>query len=556
MNFADASAIWEEMLMSKPIYVIGHRNPDTDSICSAIGYAYLQKSLGREAVPARAGKVNNETKYILETLGVEAPVLVNDLYPRVKDVMKTWPAVISPKATIRELGQLLKDKAVKSVPVVDEENNLLGIVSTGDLAKRYFEELQMQDLSEAHVTYEAAIRTLEGRVVVGSQLERLITGKVKIAAAKVDTMISSLAKGDTLLVGDRRTAQLKCIQQGIACLVVTGNAQVSDEVFEAAQAADVILIVSPHDTYTCARLLNQTMPVRSIMQSQVVAFKDSDFVMDIKKTLVETKFRDYPVTQQGKFVGMLDRDNLIVPEQEQVILVDHNELVQAVEGIGEAKIIEVIDHHRFGGLQTDDPIFIHVEPVGCTGTIVANAFFDKKVDMPPKIAGLLLSAIISDTVLFKSPTCTPKDKATAEKLAVLAGLNIQEHGMALLKAGASISSMTAAEMMKNDTKEFQVGDYRFAIGQISVMDPQEVMDRKAELLAAMQDMREKDGYHMVILMDTDILNEATHLIYDGEPKDLIAAAFGSLGEDQVVYLPGVMSRKKQIVPPLSEAGRK
>lgn len=541
--------------ISKPIYTIGHRNPDTDSICSAIGYAHLKKALGENVVPARAGKINAETKFVLEKFGVEAPKLLTDLFPRVRDVMLEPAVGVQPTDTLRELGKIMRQHGVKSVPVVDEENGLLGIVSVSDLAKRYFDELEMQDLCEAGVDYTAIVRVLDGNVVHGSNLKDKVTGKVRIAAGSTSTIQKVIQAGDVVLVGDRGSSLLECIEQRIACLVVTGGAQISADILNLAAQKQIMVISAPYDTYTCARLINQCIPVSMIMQKKVITFKPSDLVSDIKETIATTHFRNYPVIENGKLVGLITRDQLIVPEREKIILVDHNERTQAVEGIEEAQIIEIVDHHRLGGLQTGEPIFIRHEPVGSTATIVANMHWHRNIEMPKHIAGMLLAAIVSDTVLFKSPTATGYDRETAEKLARIADLDLVDFGMAVLKAGSGIGDMTAAEIIRNDMKEFQIGEYRVAIGQISVMDTTEVLAVKADLLAGMEIMLAKENYDMVLLMVTDIIQEGTQLVYAGQPAALIAEAFGSKGEDGVVYLAGVMSRKKQVIPPMVEAAR-
>ncbi|MDU2064044.1 MAG: putative manganese-dependent inorganic diphosphatase [Sporomusaceae bacterium] len=544
------------MIVAKPIYVMGHKNPDTDSICSAIAYAGLKQALGIDAIAARAGKVNNETKYILDKLGVKAPLLINDLYPRVREMMRPLQVTIHPDQTLKELGSLMKEHNVKSIPVIDNQGMLEGIVSVGDLARRYFEELEMPDLSEANVEFGAVVKVLDGTLLCGSALDQTIKGKLKIAAAKTETMVASVDAGDTVLVGDRLKAQLACIEKGVQCLIITGGATLAKPVAQAASDAKVMIISAPYDTYTCARLITQSVPVRTVMQSQVVTFKPSQLVMDIKGTIAATSFRNYPIVENGRFVGMIDRDKLILPEKEQVILVDHNELAQAVEGIHEGEIIEVVDHHRLGGLETSYPVDLHFEPVGCTATIVANMYWQNNVEISKETAGLLLSAILSDTVLFKSPTCTAKDRKTAEKLAEISGLDCEEHGLALLRAGSDTSSLTASDILKNDFKEFQMGDYRLAIGQISVLAGQEILAKQDDLKAAMKTLCDKEGYDMVLLMNTDILEEATYLFYEGQPISLIQDAFGSRGENGIVHLPGVMSRKKQIVPPLTDAARK
>lgn len=540
--------------MSKPILVIGHRNPDTDSICSAIAYAHLKQAMGEPAYAARAGKINQETKFVLERFGVQPPQLITDLYPRVSVVMRDVPASISPAATLRELGHIMKSTGSQSVPVV-KENSLIGIVSVSDLAKRYFDELEIQDLSEAGVSYAGVLRALDGELLSGQDLERIVQGKVRIAAARTQTMPTFIHPGDIVLVGDRYSAQMACIERGIACLIITVDAAVDDQVLKAAQAMNTIVIRSPYDTYTSARLVNLSIPVQQIMQTNVVSFKPSDLLADIRQVIVNTNYRNYPVIDQGKLVGMINRDRLIVPQKEKVILVDHNERSQAVEGIEEAQIVEIIDHHRLGGLETSEPIFVRHEPVGSTSTIVACMYRLWGIDIPQSIAGLLLSAIISDTFLFRSPTATAVDRQVAEQLAKLAGVSLEEYGMEVLSAGSQMDSLPPQEIIQNDLKEFQIGDFHVSISQFSALDPAAMVKRRAEIQAALEEVRRAEGYDISILVVTDILHGNSKLIFAGQPAVLITAAFGQPDADGVITLPGVMSRKKQVVPPLVEAAQ-
>jgi manganese-dependent inorganic pyrophosphatase len=412
----------------------------------------------------------------------------------------------------------------------------------------------MQKLKDMRVRYRDIIQATDSEVVVNGDESAFIEGSVRIAAGSVETIERGIEAKDIVIVGDRHDETLvRCVEQGIACLIVTGQGRVSANVVEACEKKGAFLLSTPYDTYTVARLINQCVPIRRIMHQAPVCFKPLDLLSDIKGTMETTNYRNYPVVENGRIVGLVSRDNLMVPERDRVILVDHNERGQAVEGIEEAKILEIIDHHRLGGIQTSEPIFTHAEPVGCTATIVANMHWDHDVDIPQSIAGLLLSAILSDTVLFKSPTCTQKDKDAANKLAEIAGVDLKEYGMGMLKAGAGIGDMTPAEIAKTDLKEFQFGDYHVIISQISVMDPQEVLDIEPQLIEAMSAICEKEGFDMSLVMVTDILQEATYLMYAGSPKTLIGEAFKQDASGTHIYLPGVMSRKKQIVPPLSEA---
>ena len=545
------------MKNAKPVYVIGHRNPDTDSICSAIAYAAFKQAQGENAIAARAGEINAETRYALEHFKMDAPRFISDLYPRVKDIMLESHAVVKATDNLRHLGRIMQQNNLRSVPVTDDEGRMVGIVTVSDLAQRYFEELNMQNLGEADVSLRAIIEIIEGEVIVGGDAEAIVHGKVHIAAGSKETIQKWVAEGDVVFVGeDKYGSMLACLPHNIACLIVTNSGNVPDDVREEAQKGHTIIVRTPLDTYTTARLINQSIPVGHIMQKKLTAFHPRQLLSDIRGTIESSKFRNYPVVDNERLVGIVSRDNLMLPDPERVILVDHNERAQAVEGIEEARILEIVDHHRLGGMKTGEPIYIREEPVGCTATIVANMYWQRHVEMSPAIAGLLLSAILSDTVLFKSPTCTDYDKTTAERLAKLADVSLEEYGMEMLKAGSSIGDMKPSEIVRTDMKEFQIGDYQIVVSQLSVMDVPGVLAMKDEILKSMTEMREENHFDMCLLMVTDILKECTELLYVGSPKTLIGRAFNKDASGSSVTLPGVMSRKKQIIPQLTEAARR
>ena len=541
----------------KPIYVIGHRNPDTDSICSSLAYAALKQALGQDAVAARTGQVNAETKYALEYFGVEAPMFLSDLYPRVKDVMLDSDTIVRETDTLRELGKIMQEKSLRSVPVTDEEGLLAGIVTVSDLAQRYFEEINMQNLDKAGVYLKAVIASIEGKVLASADEDTLVKGTVRIASSSRHTAAKLVQPGDVVLVGEGRyDSMMEILEHEIACLIMTDEGNVPDDILAKARAKHILLAVTAHDAYTAARLINQCVPVGYIMKKSMISFGQQQLLSDIKGTIASTNFRNYPVVENGRLIGLVSRDNLMVPEPEQVILVDHNERGQAIEGIENARIVEIIDHHRLGGMQTGEPIYIREEPVGCTATIIANMYWQNNVEITAPIAGLLLSAIISDTVLFKSPTCTAYDMKTAERLAGIAGVKMVQYGMDMLKAGSGIGDMSPIEIVKNDMKEFQFGDYHVLISQISVMGYEEIMALKDRLLESMSAVSEQENFDLMLLMVTNILEESTELLYVGSPKTLIGDAFKKDASGNSIYLPGVMSRKKQIIPPMSEAVRR
>ena len=539
----------------KPIYTIGHRNPDTDSICSAISYAALKNALGeKDVIAARAGQINAETKFALDYFKADVPMLLPDIYPRVNDIMLESQIVVKETDNLRHLGEVMRKNDLRSVPVTDEAGKLSGIITVSDLANRYFQELSMQNLALANIALRDIVKVVDGEAVVEADENVKVKGAVRIAAGSSKTIKDIIQAGDVVLIGDRQDdAVLDCLKQKIACLIVTGSGRLKAKAMELAEELNVLVVSTPYDTYTAARLINQCVPVGQLMHKNPITFDPETLLSDIKGVLAENKFRNYPVAEDGKLVGIVSRDQLLIPEPESLILVDHNERGQAVEGLENAKVLEIVDHHRLGGIETSEPIFTYQEPVGCTATIIAGLYWQNQVEISSQIAGLLLSAIISDTVLFKSPTTTEKDKKVAKKLAEIAGVEISKYGMEMLKAGSSIGTMTPMEIAKNDLKEFQFGDYDCIISQVSVMDTEDVLNYKSEIIKCMETICQEEGYSLALLMVTSILDESTELLYVGSPKTLIGDAFSKDASGDSIFLPGVMSRKKQIVPPLSEA---
>ena len=543
--------------MQKPVLVIGHKNPDTDSICAAIGYAYLKNALGVEAIPARAGQINPETKFVLDYFKVPAPRLVEDLYLRASDIKLNTPPCVNQNDSLRELGKIFVEKKPKAVPVMDDNNSLIGLVTATDLANRYYEELAMQNLSDKQVTYANIAATLEASFKAGEHLkETFIEGEVKIAASSTHTFASLISQGDLAIVGDRFEAQLAALRAGAVGLILTTSTEPDILVVEEANRRNAVILTTPHGTYRTSRLINQSIPVRTIMHTDLMCFKSTDLVEDIKQKMLSTGYRTYPVLENGHYIGLLDRGKFIIPERQEVILVDHNEHSQAVEGIEEAHILEIVDHHRLGGLKTGDPLFIRLDTVGSTSTIIANMAFHRDVVLPREIAGVLLSAIISDTLFFRSPTCTHVDKDTVAKLVKLAEIeNLEEFAMAVLKSGSIINILPPAEIIRSDVKEFFFDDYKVAITQITIMDRESVLKKSSELQNALRDFCKEKSYDFTLLMATDILNQNTDLFFAGFERSRLDNAFGVCTDNTFYHLQGVMSRKKQIVPLLAEALR-
>lgn len=544
--------------MEKTVLVIGHRNPDTDSVCSAIAYAYLKQQLGLNAVPARAGKINPETQFVLEHFGIPVPKLVDDLYPRLSDIRLAQPPTVGPDASLRDVGRLfVEHEGLKSVPVLDQENNIVGIITVGDLAKRYYNELSIQDLDDGETDYRSIVHTLDGQLICGD-LTHTFNGKIKIGASEPETLSTAIKNGDLVIIGDRVEAQLAVLEAGAAGLILTRDTEITPIVLQTALRYKAVVISTPYDTYTTARLINQSIQVRLVMTKNLVTLKTTDLLSDVREKMLAAKFVSYPVLERGKYVGMMDRGMMLVPDRQEVILVDHNERSQAVEGIEEAAhLLEIIDHHRLGGLTTGAPIFIRQEPVGSTATIVANLTWHRGIELTPALAGILFAAIVSDTLYFRSPTATLFDQDTAKRLVEQAGIKDAEaFAMEVLRHGSAIGTMPVQDIVRNDIKEFDFGEHRITVSQINIMDRQQALERLGELQKALNEFRKQEGYDLSLLMVTDILGEATDLLAAGSPQTQLVHAFGEAAAEGCYHLPGVLSRKKQIIPPLTEAFRK
>ncbi len=535
------------------VYVVGHKNPDTDSICSAIAYAELKKKVtGEEYVARRAGQINEETQYVLSRFGVKAPELLKNVKLQVKDMDIHKIDGVDPNVSIKDTWAKMKEQNVKTIPILKDEE-LVGVISTGDIAKSYMDVYDNQILAGARTRYKNIIETLDGTVVTGNIHGYFSGGKVAIGASNPDLMAEFIEKDDLVILGNRYEAQACAVDIDASCLVVCQNAEVPEELVKRAGEQSIVIIRTPHDTFTAARLINQSIPVKHFMsKGPLVTFRMSDYIEDIKDVMTKKKFRDFPILDRhGRFKGFISRRRFMDASKKRVILVDHNEKSQAVDGIEEADIIEIIDHHRLGNIETMGPVFFRNQPVGCTATIVCQMYREMGVDMTPKIAGLLCSAIISDTLLFRSPTCTAVDEKIAGKLAKIAKIDMEEMAKAMFNAGSSMKGKSAEEICFQDFKQFTVGDTVFGVGQINSMSKEELEEIKETIEPYLPELLTKQRLHMVYFMLTDILGESTELLCCGNhARETIISAFDLRGDTDKIVLEDVVSRKKQLIPTL------
>ena len=540
----------------KKVYVIGHRNPDTDSICSAIAYANLKNQVEGNGYEAyRAGNINGETRYVLDTFGIKDTKYVSDVRPRLKDVNLNLVKGAKATDSLKSAREMMQTEKIVSLPVLDGKK-MIGLVSISDVLKADMDVYDNEILAKAKTPYKNVVETLDGTLQAGDIEGYITEGKLTVSAASVDTMEEFVTAKDTVIVANREDAQIGAIQTGVQCVVVCMGTEVTDKVLELAKEKNCRIITTPYDTFTASRLICQAMPVSYIMATDtIVSFNETDFVDDVKEEMTKKRFRYFPVLNaDNEFVGFISRRRILEFNKKQVILVDHNEVSQAVEGLEECEIMEIIDHHRIGSVETVSPVYFRNQPVGCTGTIVAQMYREQGIEITKEMAGLMCSAILSDTLMFRSPTCTPVDEQIARELAQIAGIDVEEHAKAMFRAGSDLSGKTPNEIFYMDYKKFNADTIDFGVGQITSMDQGELDDIKASILEYMDSVKEEQGLDYVFFMLTNILEETTHLLICGpEAEGVIERGFGVTPEDKVAILPGVMSRKKQMIPNLLNA---
>ena len=542
-----------ENIKTKKVYVVGHKNPDTDSICSAIAYANLKKQIAGDKyrfVPMRAGMLNEETQYVLDRFGVDAPKLLGNVHLRVQDVDVNRMKGISSNMSIKEAWALMKERNVYTVAVT-REDKLEGVISTQNIAMSYMDVYDNEILAKARTQYQNIVDVLNGEVVTGNPHAYFIKGQVAVAASSPDLMETYIEKDDLVILGNRYESQLCAIEMDASCLVICQGAQVSKTIKKLAAERDIVVITTPHDTFTVSRLINQSIPVKYFMDKDgLTVFNTTDYVENIKDIMTKKRTRDFPVIdKEGKFYGFISSRRLMDADKRRVILVDHNEKTQAVDGIDEAEILEIIDHHRLGSMETVGPVYFRNQPVGCTATIVYDMYKENGIVPDKTIASLLCSAIISDTLLFRSPTCTWMDRAAAEDLAKIAELDVNELSDHMFQAGSNLRGKSAEEICFQDFKHFTVGDVKFGVGQINSMNADELCEIKERLLPYLEKAANTHRLDMVYFMLTNIVEESTELLcYGKRAKEQVIEAFDLPADTEDIHLEGVVSRKKQLIP--------
>ena len=540
------------------VVVIGHRNPDTDSICSAIAYAELKNRTSTLVCePRRAGKMNQETEFVLKKFGVTPPRMCTDVNPKIRDVDYREMPGIPGSTSLRRAWKIMRDQQIDTLSITSADNELEGIITVKDLATANMDVFDTAVLAKSRTSYKNILETLNGTMVVGNADAVCTTGHIKIGTATPEMLESSVEKGDIVILSNRYESQLCAIEKEASLLIICNGAKVGRTIQRIADETGVAIMTTPVDTYAAGKLISQCAPISYYMtRDNILKFTLVTPVADVLRVMAKVRHRYFPILdEEGKYCGMVSRRNVIALRKRRIILVDHNEATQAVEGFDQAEILEIIDHHRIGSLETSGPVYFRNQPVGCTATIITQMYDENGVDIPPQIAGLLLAAILSDTLAFRSPTCTPVDENTAKRLAKIAGVDIEEFSTEMFEAGEKLDGKTPEEVFLQDFKVFMCGDIRFGVAQGSYMTRKNLQAAQALLQPYLEEARNKQNVEDLYMLLTDVPKEESVVICTGRyAAEVLSNGFESRpAADGSWTLPGVVSRKKQFIPAMMSA---
>ena len=540
------------------VVVIGHRNPDTDSICSAIAYAELKNRTSTLVCePRRAGKMNQETEFVLKKFGVTPPRMCTDVNPKIRDVDYREMPGIPGSTSLRRAWEIMRDQQIDTLSITSADNELEGIITVKDLATANMDVFDTAVLAKSRTSYKNILETLNGTMVVGNADAVCTTGHIKIGTATPELLESSVEKGDIVILSNRYESQLCAIEKEASLLIICNGAKVGRTIQRIADETGVAIMTTPVDTYAAGKLISQCAPISYYMtRDDILKFTLVTPVADVLRVMAKVRHRYFPILDEdGKYCGMVSRRNVIALRKRRIILVDHNEATQAVEGFDQAEILEIIDHHRIGSLETSGPVYFRNQPVGCTATIITQMYDENGVDIPPQIAGLLLAAILSDTLAFRSPTCTPVDENAAKRLAKIAGVDIEEFSTEMFEAGEKLDGKTPEEVFLQDFKVFMCGDIRFGVAQGSYMTRKNLQAAQALLQPYLEEARNKQNVEDLYMLLTDVPKEESVVICTGRyAAEVLSNGFESRpAADGSWTLPGVVSRKKQFIPAMMSA---
>ena len=540
------------------VVVIGHRNPDTDSICSAIAYAELKNKTSSLVCEARrAGRMNQETEFVLKRFGVAPPRMCTDVNPKIRDVDYREMPGIPGSTSLRKAWEIMRDQQIDTLPITSADNELEGIITVKDIATANMDVFDTGVLATSRTTYKNILETLGGTMVVGNENAVCTTGHIKIGTATPEMLESNVEKGDIVILTNRYESQLCAIEKEAALLIICNGAKVGHTIQRIAEEMGVAIMTAPCDTYAAGKLMSQCAPISYYMtRDDIMKFTLVTPVADVTRVMAKVRHRYFPILDEdGKYCGMVSRRNIIALRKRRIILVDHNEATQAVEGFDQAEILEIIDHHRIGSLETSGPVYFRNQPVGCTATIITQMYDENGVEIRPQIAGLLLAAILSDTLVFRSPTCTPIDVSAAHRLAKIAGVEIDAFASEMFEAGEKLDGKTPEEVFLQDFKVFMCGDVRFGVAQGSYMTRKNLKAAQQLLTPYLPEACGKQNVEDLYMLLTDVPKEESVVICTGRHADeMLRSGFEKEPEEDGSWvLPGVVSRKKQFIPALMSA---
>ena len=540
------------------VVVIGHRNPDTDSICSAIAYAELKNKTSSLVCEARrAGRMNQETEFVLKRFGVAPPRMCTDVNPKIRDVDYREMPGIPGSTSLRKAWEIMRDQKIDTLPITSADNELEGIITVKDIATANMDVFDTGVLATSRTTYKNILETLGGTMVVGNENAVCTTGHIRIGTATPEMLENNVEKGDIVILTNRYESQLCAIEKEASLLIICNGAKVGRTIQRIAEETGVAIMTAPCDTYAAGKLMSQCAPISYYMtRDDIMKFTLVTPVADVTRVMAKVRHRYFPILDEdGKYCGMVSRRNIIALRKRRIILVDHNEATQAVEGFDQAEILEIIDHHRIGSLETSGPVYFRNQPVGCTATIIAQMYDENGVEIRPQIAGLLLAAILSDTLVFRSPTCTPVDVSTAHRLAKIAGVEIDAFASEMFEAGEKLDGKTPEEVFLQDFKVFMCGDVRFGVAQGSYMTRKNLKAAQQLLAPYLPEACGKQNVEDLYMLLTDVPKEESVVICTGRHADeMLRSGFEKEPEEDGSWvLPGVVSRKKQFIPALMSA---
>ena len=540
------------------VVVIGHRNPDTDSICSAIAYAELKNKTSSLVCEARrAGRMNQETEFVLKRFGVAPPRMCTDVNPKIRDVDYREMPGIPGSTSLRKAWEIMRDQKIDTLPITSADNELEGIITVKDIATANMDVFDTGVLATSRTTYKNILETLGGTMVVGNENAVCTTGHIKIGTATPEMLENNVEKGDIVILTNRYESQLCAIEKEASLLIICNGAKVGRTIQRIAEETGVAIMTAPCDTYAAGKLMSQCAPISYYMtRDDIMKFTLVTPVADVTRVMAKVRHRYFPILDEdGKYCGMVSRRTIIALRKRRIILVDHNEATQAVEGFDQAEILEIIDHHRIGSLETSGPVYFRNQPVGCTATIITQMYDENGVEIRPQIAGLLLAAILSDTLVFRSPTCTPVDVSTAHRLAKIAGVEIDAFASEMFEAGEKLDGKTPEEVFLQDFKVFMCGDVRFGVAQGSYMTRKNLKAAQKLLTPYLPEACGKQNVEDLYMLLTDVPKEESVVICTGRHADeMLRSGFEKEPEEDGSWvLPGVVSRKKQFIPALMSA---